>query len=95
MRTAKLSTLRESFRDQRVHALCVLQEDGTLYGVVTLGDLQRYFDQVQTLPNADHVLKTSIVGDICSRNPHTVYSDEELGQAIRLMAQHQVGRLPV
>lgn len=95
VRTAKLSTLRESFRDQRVHALCVLREDGMLYGVVTLGDLQRYFDQVQTLPNADHVLKTSIVGDICSRNPHTVYSDEELGQAIRLMAQHQVGRLPV
>lgn len=94
-RTAELATLRETFREKRVHALCVLDEDGNLYGIVTLGDLQRFYDQVQTVQNAEQVVKTFMVGDICSRNPYTVYSDEELGQAIRLMAQHQVGRLPV
>lgn len=94
-RTAELSTLRETFREKRVHALCVLHEDSSLYGIVTLGDLQRFYDQVQTVQNADEVVKNFMVGDICSRNPYTVYSDDELGQAIRLMAQHQVGRLPV
>lgn len=35
------------------------------------------------------------VGDIASRDPVTVRPDDDLDDAIRLMAQHQVRRLPV
>ncbi|HEU4448510.1 MAG TPA: CBS domain-containing protein [Gaiellaceae bacterium] len=37
----------------------------------------------------------TVVGDVCSQSPVTVSPDADLSQALRLLAQHQVRRLPV
>ena len=40
-------------------------------------------------------LNVTLVGDIASREPVTVGPEEDLDEALRLMARHQVRRLPV
>ena len=40
-------------------------------------------------------LKATRVGDVASREPVTVGPEEDLDEALRLMARHQVRRLPV
>ena len=39
--------------------------------------------------------KMTSVGDVCSRGLISVEPDEDLGEALQLMARHQVRRLPV
>ena len=40
-------------------------------------------------------LNVTLVGDVASREPVTVGPEEDLDEALRLMARHQVRRLPV
>ena len=40
-------------------------------------------------------LNVTLVGDIASREPVTVGPEDDLDEALRLMARHQVRRLPV
>lgn len=85
--SATLLELRDSFRRYERHSLCVVDQNGSLTGVVTLTDLQRAYTQ------EDHELLT--VGDICSRNPVTISPDAALWKAIRDMGTYHIGYLPV
>ncbi len=64
----------------------LVDDDDRLVGVVTLRDVFG--------PDAD-AEEGATLGDIIWRPPITVYEDQSLREAEDLMAQHDVGRLPV
>jgi CIC family chloride channel protein len=88
---ADLRELRDAFHEYQTRALCVINDNQELYGVVTLGDLQRAFETA--LNDPDHAAKT--VGDIATTEIITARPEEALWTAIRKMGVHEIGRLPV
>lgn len=89
---ATLPALRDALRKWRTRALCVVDERGKLRGIVTLGDLQRFFEQNQDHPEA---LTDLPVSAIATPNVITIYPDDKLWTAIQTMGAQNVGRLPV
>jgi CIC family chloride channel protein len=71
------------------HGFPVLNEDGSLYGVVSLEDYRRAAGQ--STENAG-MLK---VGDIATRDVISVFPDESVGTALRRMSPRDISRLPV
>jgi chloride channel protein, CIC family len=84
---ATLTELRDSFRYHHRHALCVVDGDNRLQGIVTLSDLQESYQGEAT--------RWLMVGDICVRDVKTANPNDQLWTAIRKMGAHGVGRLPV
>lgn len=84
---ATLLELRDSLRRQHRNGLCVVDDDGKLYGIVTLSDLQNAYSS-----NGDSNVR---VGDICVREVATALPDDALWRAIRNMGARHIGRLPV
>ncbi|MDY6917019.1 MAG: chloride channel protein [Chloroflexota bacterium] len=68
------------------HGFPVLDEDGKLFGVVTLSDVE------EALNSGSGDLKVS---DIATRNPVTAYPEESVGSVLRRFATMDVGRIPV
>ncbi len=85
--TASLVELRDGFRKYRMNALCVVDAAGLLSGIVTLKDLQRAY-----VPAQETALT---VCDICTRQVVTVSHDQRVWDALRVMSEHDVGRVPV
>ncbi len=71
------------------HGFPVLNEDGSLFGVVSLEDYRRATTGNKGAPDNLTVL------DIATRNPVTVYPDETVGRALQRMAPRDISRLPV
>jgi CIC family chloride channel protein len=71
------------------HGFPVLNEDGSLFGVVSLEDYRRAVDQAGK--KADELQ----VGDIATREVVSVYPDESVGTALRRMSPRDISRLPV
>lgn len=88
-----LTVLRDKLRQYRTRALCVLDEKEHLCGIVTLGDLQRAYEQLAANDEIESNHET--VADICSRTVVTVSPDDVLWTAIRNMGARDIGRLPV
>ncbi len=88
---ATLSELRHTFREKHTRALCVVNGENTLKGIVTLGDLQRVYEQA----DEEHPLSAVTVGDIATKDVVTVAPNDVLWQAIRRMGGRDIGRLPV
>lgn len=84
---ASLTELRDALRRHKSASVVVVDETEQLCGIVTLSDLQRAYS-----PEGNDNLK---VGDICTREPATITSEDTLWTAIRVMSQRDVGRLPV
>jgi CIC family chloride channel protein len=85
---ANLRELRDGFRFHHRNALCVIDGDGQLSGIVTLSDLQNAFS------TSDHH-EDLTVADVCTRDVLTTRPDDVLWTAIRNMGARDVGRLPV
>jgi CBS domain-containing protein len=64
-------------------------EDGRLVGIVTDRDI------VVNVVAKGGEANTTTVGDIASRDIVTISPDDDLSDALDLMAEHQVRRLPV
>lgn len=84
---ASLLDLRDTLQKNRSNSLCVVDSEGLLTGIVTLSDLQRAYSRKEN--------KDLTVGSICAREVSTVSPDEALWRAIRIMNNHDVGRVPV
>ena len=92
---ATMEDLRESFHTQDNRALCVVGESGKLIGIVTLGDLQRKYDEISSHDNVIDETQSIAVLSICTRDVITVGAADVLWTAIRLMGAYDIGRLPV
>lgn len=68
------------------HGLPVVNADGTLYGIVTLQDVEAALRCGHTQIRA---------GDIASREVRVTFPDETLADALRHFAEHDIGRVPV
>ncbi|MCA9915472.1 MAG: chloride channel protein, partial [Anaerolineae bacterium] len=88
---APLSELRQTFREQHTRALCVVNGGTTLKGIVTLGDLQRAYEQA----NDANPVGELTVGDIATKDVVTVGPDDPILLAIQRMGARDIGRLPV
>jgi len=86
-----LPKLRHAFRQQHTRALCVVDDENKLTGIVTLGDLQRSYEQA----DEEHPIADITVSDIATRDVITVSPNDVLWQAIRRMGARDIGRLPV
>jgi CBS domain-containing protein len=75
-------------RDQDVGSLPVLEDD-RLYGIITDRDIA-----VRVVAEGSNPSSVT-VRDVASREAVKATPDQELDEALRLMAQHQVRRLPV
>ncbi len=78
--------LARLFQETGHHGFVVLDENGELFGIVTLGDLERFVEAGQT---------QATVAAMCTRDVVTAFPDETLDDALRRLASRGVGRLPV
>ncbi|MEO0566007.1 MAG: CBS domain-containing protein, partial [Chloroflexota bacterium] len=90
---ASLQELRRAFHEQDARGLSVVNSDGVIVGIVTLGDLQRAYETVRQM---DDVVSTDLtVGEICTSEPITIGPTATLWMAARQMGERDIGRLPV
>ncbi len=72
------------------HGFPVVNEDGSLFGVVSLADYRRATDGKSRA--SIHQL---LVKDIATRHAESAYPDETVGAVLRRMAPRDISRLPV
>ncbi|NOZ27456.1 MAG: CBS domain-containing protein [Chloroflexi bacterium] len=82
-----ISELAEAFARTHHHGFPVLDEEGKLYGVVTLQDLER--------ATARAVQDDLRVRDICTTDVVVAYPDEPVWVVLKRMGVRDIGRLPV
>jgi len=82
-----LGELATRFVESGHHGFPVVNEDGTVYGIVTVYDLQ--------LAEGNGMPPTMLVVDICSQPAITAEPDEMLGEVLSRVADHDYGRIPV
>jgi CBS domain-containing protein len=75
-------------REQDIGSLPIT-DDAKLVGMITDRDIT-----LRVVADAADA-KMTPVGDVCSRDPICVAPDNDLEEALQLMARHQVRRLPV
>lgn len=85
--TMTLGELLDEFNRTKHHGFPVVDEEGNLYGIVTLQDVERALDK--------HLLLDTPVGQIATRETLVAYPDEPMAAALRRMTLRGVGRLPV
>ncbi len=86
-RNMPLAELAREFQRTGHHGFPVLDEDGNLYGVVTLQDLRNGLERKDA--------GSLTAGDIATRDVLTVFPDEPMWVALKRMGIRDVGRLPV
>jgi len=84
-----VSLLAGEFLRTGRHGFAVVNDDGSLYGVVSLED---YRQVLSTEPNSQ---ETILVKDIATQDMITVFPDDTVGTALRRMAPRDISRLPV
>ena len=86
----KLKELSATFNRNRHHGLAILDDQGKLWGLVTVSDLERAI-------SAGKPLSTTTVAEIATQHQHLqkAYPDENIGEALNRMSRRGFGRLPV
>jgi CIC family chloride channel protein len=85
--TMTLGELREEFRRTQHHGFPVLDEQGKLYGIVTVQDLKRALEKGYTQESqVEEITVTSLI---------VAYPDEPMAFALHRISVRGVGRLPV
>jgi acetoin utilization protein AcuB len=93
-------TLRDAmnlFRSNRIRHLPVVA-DGKLIGIVTDRDVKRATPSLLsgvTSDEFDHVLDTTAVAQVMTRDPITASPDDPLKSVVKIFLERKVGALPV
>jgi CIC family chloride channel protein len=88
-KTQSLAELYQQFQETNFLGFPVLDEQDSLWGFVSLQDLEK------TLSQPTINLRGLKVEDIATVNPTTVFGDEPIWAAIQKMAPRDLARLPV
>ncbi len=75
--------------ENNIGSLVVVDENGSLLGIVTERDIVRKVVAKAADPRRVRV------GEIMTRNPYYVTSDDSIVRAAELMGEHNIGHLPV
>ena len=86
--TASVVEAARLMREQDIGSLPIT-DDEKLIGMITDRDITMRVVAETADP------QTTSVGDVCSRDLVSIEPDEDLDEALQLMARHQVRRLPV
>ena len=78
-----------AMRDSDIGDVIVLDDDGQVCGIVTDRDIV-----IRALAEGREASSTKL-GDICTRDPATLSSEDSVADAIRLMSGKAVRRVPV
>ncbi|RUM33644.1 MAG: chloride channel protein [Desulfobulbus sp.] len=84
-----LAELYQKFQETHFLGFPVLDEQGRLWGIVTLQDME------QSLTNTAANLRGMTVGEVAVKDPVTVFPDEPIWAAIKKMSPRDLARLPV
>ena len=82
-RNVKITHIRDLFGRKDIHALPVLEEDGTIAGIITSSDVAKHKDD------------NDIVETIMSHRVHIVLKNNRLKDAAAIMVKHNVHHLVV
>lgn len=76
----------ETLSRKRFGCVCIVNDDGTIAGIVTSGDLAR---------NLDRALGSLLVDDIMTRTPKVIDADTLAGEAMALLEENRISALLV
>lgn len=88
-KNASFFELMALFQEANLHGFPVLDERDTLWGMITLGDVERAQEADNFNP------RNMTVADMATRNPITMFPDEAIWKAIQQMSPRDLARLPV
>ncbi len=86
--TAALREVIVEMTKKRLGATAVTEADGSLYGIITDGDLRRMLEKGEKL-------ETVQAKDICSRSPKTIAPDTLAVNALDILRRHDITQLVV
>jgi acetoin utilization protein AcuB len=95
------TTLPEAHRiliREEIRRLPVIDRDGRLVGIVTIGDIRGAEPSPATslsIWEMNYLLSTLKIDKIMTKNPVTISVDATIGEAARSMLEHRVSGLPV
>lgn len=93
-----LPEAHQIMKEKRIRRLPVVDEEGRLVGIVTLGDIREASPSDATslsIFELNYLLARLTVDKIMSRKVITVTPDTPIYEAARLMLEHKIGGLPV
>lgn len=85
-------------RDNNIRRLPVVNKNGELVGIVTLGDVREASPSDATSLSVwelNYLLLKLRISEIMTRDPITVYTSDTIAEAANLMLENKVSGLPV
>ena len=94
---APISVVQDLMDEKNIRHVPVVDDEGTLVGLVSQRDLIRWTSASDDLPltASMDLLSVTRAGDIMTRQIETVEADEDLATAARIMLENKYGCLPV
>ncbi len=83
---------------EEIRRLPVVNEEGALVGIITLGDVRSAEPSPATslsIWELNYLLSKLTVDKVMSRDPITIHPEQTIGEAARMMLEHRVSGLPV
>lgn len=84
--------------NEEIRRLPVVDKDGHLVGIVTIGDIRSAEPSPATslsIWEMNYLLTNLKIEKIMTRNPKTIRADATIGEAARMMLEHRISGLPV
>lgn len=84
--------------NEEIRRLPVVDKDGHLVGIVTIGDIRSAEPSPATslsIWEMNYLLTNLKIEKIMTRNPKTIRADATIGEAARMMLEYRVSGLPV
>jgi acetoin utilization protein AcuB len=95
------TTLPEAHKlmiSEEIRRLPVVDHDGRLVGIVTIGDIRSAEPSPATTLSVwemNYLLSSLKIEAIMTKNPTTITPDATLGEAARMMLEHRISGIPV